>query len=283
MKIIQLRVIRLTFILLLFGFVHLSYAQQVSDFVPFGVSYEKIEDSPPVHYNMLILEPAHYSRAEIETMKKKTGARLIAYLSLGEVNTSRWYFKELRDRGFLGKNRNWNSYYINLEDTVSRDLFRDKIIPDIIEKGFDGFFLDTITSVAGYTQLSYLQPHMVSMIHYIRESFPNTIIIQNAGLFLLDRTHTTVNAVLMENVASDYSFQREDYYLKKTADYKDKVARLQVASDTYNLPFLIIDFSDTRSLTNRITARLDTLDFPYFIGPIELNSLSEGTSRGSIN
>lgn len=244
---------------------------------PFGASYEKITPGELSEYDLVIVEPSHYNRAEIKELQA-TGTKVIAYISLGEVNTSRWYFPIFEERGFLGKNANWDSYYINLADPFIYAFFFDEIIPEIMVRNFDGLFLDTVDAVAPYTERSHLQPHMASLIRQIRSAYPDATIIQNAGLFLLDSTSRAVDAVLVEDVATHYDFGSQTYKLKRETAYQQQVNRISELSVKHELPFLIIDFADSASLRTRAVQRLDSLSYPYFINTIGLNNISGGTT-----
>lgn len=244
---------------------------------PFAVSYEKITPAEARNYDLIIVEPNHYNKSEI-TALKSTGTNVLAYVSLGEVNPGRWYFPILAERGFLGKNENWDSYYINLADSVTYKFFFTDVFSELTFKGFDGFFLDTIDAVAPYTSRSHLQPHMERMITELDARYPEHFIVQNAGLFLLDKTADVVDAVLIEDVATHYDFKTDSYSLKEEEKYRQKVSIIKKISNTKALPFLIVDFATSISVRQQAVQRLDTLAFPYFINTIKLNNISEGVS-----
>ncbi|SMO69509.1 endo alpha-1,4 polygalactosaminidase [Fodinibius sediminis] len=246
---------------------------------PFAVSYEKIENRAEIanKYKLLIVEPDHYSKPEIDSLNTSTN-KLIAYVSLGEVNRNRWYYPLLEKRGFLGVNEQWGSQYLNLADSTTRAILLGKVIPNIMKKGFDGLFLDTVDGVAPYTDRSHLQSCMIDMIAKIHKANPQAFVVQNSGLFMLDKTNQFIDAVLIEDVASSYNFGDQTYGLKLRKKYKDKVESIGRYSSLYDKPILIVDFSDKELLNKKIKNRLDSLSYPYFIGPIQLNNIKETIS-----
>ena len=254
---------------------------QAEVYEPFAVSYEDIENLEQAanRYELLIVEPDHYSKAEVDSLKTPENT-VLGYISLGEVNKYRWYYPLMEEQGFLGINENWDSPYLNLADSTVRSILLDQVLPNIMIKGFDGLFLDTIDNVAPYTERSHLQPYMFDIIQQMRERYPESVIIQNAGFFMLDRTHPYVDAVLIEDVATSYDFELERYNLKPKQEYKEKVANIKSLSSKYNKPFLIVDFALNEPLRNKAISRLDTLGIPYFISTIELNDISKGISSG---
>jgi len=248
---------------------------------PFAVSYEDIENPGQAasQYDLLIVEPDNYSKAEVDSLKRSSNT-VLGYISLGEVNKYRWYYPLMEEQGFLGINENWDSPYLNLADSTVRSIMLDKVLPNIMAKGFDGLFLDTIDDVAPYTERSHLQPYMLDIIRQMRGRYTESVIIQNAGLFMLDRTSRYVDAVLIEDVATNYNFDLARYGLRPKSEYEEKVAKIKRLGSKYDKPFLIVDFARNEPLRNKAMSRLDTLDIPYFISTIELNDISKGISSG---
>lgn len=249
------------------------------DRVRFGVVYGKIAPEQVAAYDLVILEPDHYSKREIDAIKA-TGSRVIAYISLGEVDPNRWYFPYLEERGFLGVNENWGSYFIRLDDEETRQLLLDKVLPNIMIKGFDGLFLDTVDAVAPYAEdRKHLQPYMAALIEAMDRQYPDAYIIQNAGLFLLDRTAPHIDVLLIEDIASMYDFKTQTYALKPEAEFKERAAMMQDLAQQYGKPVWIIDFADTPALKQQMEERLRPLPFDYFISTIDLSELPAVDTR----
>lgn len=239
---------------------------------PFGVCYSKVTPDQVNNYKMVIIEPDFYTRKEVNALKAK-GTKIIAYLTLGEVDKNRWYFPLLEARGFRGINANWGSSFLDLSDEETRSIIIDKALPEIMLKGVDGLFLDTIDSVSPYTDRNDLEPYMIELIKTLRSKYPETTIIQNAGLFLLEDTKESINGVLIEDIASGYDFSESRYYVKNKEAYTKRLDMITEASNKYKLPFFIIDFADTEPAKKEVRSRLDTLNIPFFISNIELNTL----------
>ncbi len=241
---------------------------------PFGISYARVDPSEVSNYNMIIIEPDFYTPADIYTFKRQ-GPTVIAYVTLGEVDKYRWYYPDLEEIGFLGINENWDSPFLDLEDPETRKLMLDKVIPRIIEKGVDGLFLDTVDAVSPYTSRNHLAPYMLELIRGIRERYPNIVIIQNAGLFLLEETKDVVDAVAIEDVATMYNFDTKEYKIVTDDEYEERLALVRTHSKQSGLPFLIIDFAVTPETILTASNRLRAEGFPYFISNISLNTLPE--------
>lgn len=247
---------------------------EASRYSPFGVCYTKVTPAQVKNYSLVVIEPALYTKQEIKALKS-TGAEIIGYLTLGEVDENRWYFPELQTLGFVGTNKNWNSHFIDLENEQARRFILNEVLPQILRKGVDGIFLDTIDAVSPTTERGYLQPYMAWMIKEIKALYPDKIIIQNSGIFLLEETHEHVDAFLTEALASDYNFTQKKYEVRTPQDFQSRLDYVNHYSTAYNVPYFIVDFADNNSARNQLSQQLDTLGRPYFISTIELNTLPE--------
>ncbi len=245
---------------------------KIHDYTPFGVCYAKVTPDQVKNYQMVIVEPDFYTKEEFAALKL-TGTKIIAYSTLGEVDGNRWYYPMLEKEGFLGINENWNSAFINLEKNQVRELILNKVLPEIMQKGADGLFLDTIDAVSPETERGYLKPYMVQLIREIRARYPDKIIIQNAGLFLLDQTKEVIDAFLTEDLASNYDFDKKEYNLRPAGELNERLSVLNEYAQESERPYFIIDFADTDANRKQLRSQLDTLGRPYFISNIELSEL----------
>lgn len=253
-----------------------------ADYKPnFGVVYSNVDVSEVEGYDLLIVEPYYFDKEKVQELHQK-GTKVIAYISLGEVNPSRNYFEEFKALGFRGRNDDHGSYYIDLANKTVQDTFINNIIPSYIALGFDGLFLDTIDAVAPYSERKDQQENMVQLIKSIRETNPDKTIIQNAGFFLLSETKNYVDAVAIENVATGYNFQLQQYIIYDDAFTSDRIDLVNSLSKAHNLPVLVIDFAENLSNELIIRNKLKELNHPLFISNIGFVGLPEFRITSSI-
>lgn len=163
-------------------------------------------------FDLVIAGPDTFSPAEILALQN-AGVKVIAYLSVGEVGPN-WYLKDAVDPSWvLKKNPNWGSFIIDFANQGWHDLLLNRAIPDILSKGYDGLFLDTVDSVDVYPQKTQ---RMADLILAIRKRYPDLIIVQNRGLRVLEQTGPVVDGVMIESFSSTYDFQTKAYL---PADY----------------------------------------------------------------
>jgi hypothetical protein len=116
---------------------------------------------------------------------------------------------------------------------------------------------------------------MVDLIKGIKLANPTKILVQNAGLFLLDKTSDYINAVAIEDIASGYNFDTNEYFVKSDSEFQTRIDLVDSMYYTYQIPFLIIDFEPENNFNEQIRSRLDKAGYPYFISNIEFNGLPE--------
>ncbi len=101
-----------------------------------------------------------YTWTEISTLKQKSGAILLAYMSIGEAEDYRFYWQEdwsskrNRPDWIEGENPDWKGNYLvrYWEDAWQEIIFGadSSYLDIIISQGFDGVYLDKIDSYEDY-------------------------------------------------------------------------------------------------------------------------------------
>jgi hypothetical protein len=241
-------------------------------FESFGVVYSDIDLKQVSGYSLLIVEPYFYTREDILELQSR-GIKVLAYLSLGEVNESRRYFEEFRSIGLLGKNQDHGSHFIDLKSKRIKEKFINQIVPELLSYGYDGLFLDTIDAVAPYTVRTNMEQDMVDLISGIRSMSQGKILVQNAGLFILDKTSEYVNAVAIEDIASGYDFDTNEYKIKSDEEFNERLNLVDSMHYQFQIPFLIIDFEPNDTKNEILYSRLRASGYPFFISNIGFDGL----------
>jgi len=236
----------------------------------FLVCYGRLEPARIKGYGTVILEQEHYKPSEIRKIKSQND-KVLAYISLGEVNKNAAHFPKLKGHT-LGKNDIWDSYYIDLRTAETRDILL-QIIRDGLESGYDGFFLDNLDNYGQFGPQKDQREDVVLLLKSIFEKYPKQTFLQNGGLDLISETAPYIDGLVIESVASDYSFAQKKYKLRDQNQFNQSVQRLADIHQTYNLPVTLIEYAGTQRLRTAIENRLRPLDFDYFIGNINLQTL----------
>lgn len=232
--------------------------------------YGKVKAETIKNYSYAVLEPLQYDKAEIKVIKK-TNKNVLAYISLGEVNSKAKHYNDLKNI-VLGRNNNWDSFYLDLKSEKTKKILLS-LFDEAFAKGFDGMFLDNIDNFTQFGPQKEDKNELILFLQLINKKYPGKIFFQNAGLELLDQTYKLIDGVVVESVASNYTFKDKKYSLRNQKEFEVYIARIKSLKSKYNLRFVLVEYADTKLLYNKISSRLNKHDFDFFIGKIDLQTI----------
>lgn len=167
-------------------------------------------------YHTLILDPDNYTKVD------HFSASTYAYISLGEVNKYRYYFKKLLENGnVLEQNSIWESYLIKF-DTFWEELLLNVIIPKIVTSGYDGIMFDNIDSLLYYKNVE--RASLIKFFNSIKLLFPELKIMVNRGFEIVNELN--IDAILLESTISTHDFETKEYFIHENPikyDIKDTI------------------------------------------------------------
>jgi len=236
------------------------------------VCYGKIEAAKIKGYEYVILEEKNFNKDEISLIKKNN-KKVVAYISLGEVNANASHYNLLKNNT-LGKNKNWNSHYLDLKSEKTT-IVLTRMIKKSLDKGFDGMFLDNIDNYGSFGPQKSQRKELVALISKIKKQFPNHLLIQNSGADLIKDTYQFVDALLFESVASNFSFTDTIYKIRDESDYQTYLKKLKTLQSTYKIPILLVEYADNQTLKTALIKRLSVTDYDFFIGKIDLQTIPD--------
>jgi uncharacterized protein (TIGR01370 family) len=96
-----------------------------------------------------VVDGADTTAATVKRLQRK-GAIVLGYLSVGTVESWRPWFGQLQDHR-LEELGDWDGErYADTSSPELRDALADRIAPQLLEKGFDGLFLDNVDMVESH-------------------------------------------------------------------------------------------------------------------------------------
>jgi len=222
-------------------------------------------------YTYVILESAHFSAKDIETIKENN-TYVLGYISLGEVNEAAPHYEGLKGKT-LGENKLWNSHVLNLKDETTQKTLLNLFEMNMTQKGLDGMFLDNIDNYTKYGPTPENKLELVHFLKTVKQKFPDIFLMQNAGLLITENTHNFIDAIAIESVATNYDFKKNTYRLRNKKEFKQQLSQLEKIHATYNTPVIFIEYARTKKMKKNILKRIKQKNWPYFIGQIDLQNL----------
>lgn len=177
-------------------------------------------------YNVVVVEPASIDVSGVESLHK-TNEKIYAYLNIGSLENYRPYFNEFKEKT-LGLYENWeDEYWVDVSDVAWQNLIVDKLGRDIVDKGFDGFFIDNC-DVYYYYPTEEIFNGLSSILQGLRslnmtKKYKIDIIINGGDTFVSrcieNKTATELfDGVNQECVFTDIDFENKTYKEKDESD-----------------------------------------------------------------
>jgi len=170
-------------------------------------------------FDLVVLESVN-----LPAPAKRGGIPLsLGYASLGEVDMDGRFWDAVKDQPFvLAKNDSWNSRFVDIRDPAWRAFVLERILPGILERGYDGFFLDTLDSSLYLEETDPekyrgMADAAVELVREIRRRHPAAPVCLNRAAPILARVATDISFTLLECLYSDYDFATKKYRLVEPA------------------------------------------------------------------
>jgi len=203
-----------------------------------------------------------------------------AYVSVGEVSPHRPYYQAMPKNWIIGRNAEWHSDIIDQTAKGWPQFFVDHVIAPLWERGYRGFFLDTMDTYELVAPEEFQKQRnrqgLVAVIRAIRARYPEAALIMNRGFELLPAVHGELYALAFESLFRGWS-EAEGRYTKVSAEDRAWLMQeVRRARQDYGLPVIAIDYcKPTDSLCSREVAhRIRQLGMVPYIGDGRLQTVN---------
>ncbi|RKR14581.1 uncharacterized protein (TIGR01370 family) [Maribacter vaceletii] len=240
------------------------------------VCYGKVNPELVKGYALVIIESGHYSSSEIAVFNKNN-KKVVAYLSLSEVNEYASFYKEIKPYT-LGKNDTWNSHFIDIKNKNAQQVLLNEI-NRMQKKGVQGLFLDNLDNVSKWGNLYNQKEEFISFLKNLKSKNKDIYLVQNGGLFLAKDFKNITNAILIESVISSYNFEKKEYKLRDKVTKKQIVENLRATKKQVKKPIYIIEYAETLEMKTIINKELKKMGFSSFVGQIDLQTIPKFKSN----
>ncbi len=238
-------------------------------------------------FDIAVVEPDHVKNPASQARSGTAGEHaLFAYVSLGEVQSTRSYYQKLPVGALRGDNAAWGSKVIDQAAPGWNEFFLANIIAPLWQQGWRGFFLDTLDSYQLFAttdaERARQRAAMVALLQEFKRRYPDAKLILNRGFELLPEVAPLVFAVAAESLYQGYDAARKQYRPVPAADRTWLMAQLQTVRERYHLPVIAIDYVDpadpaSRELARGTARQIASDGFIPWVADGGLNSLGVGS------
>ncbi len=221
----------------------------------FYVNYSaRVPTAPLVAHPLSIVHPD----AQVDlAAAHAAGNRVLAYLSVGEVASDAAYRADVTRLGlpYAGRNDVWSSDLIDHTDPRWAAWLVDTLAARAAQRGFDGFFLDTLDAVdlvapGDPVRTAALRRGLVETIRRLRTAFPRKNIVVNRGFFAFAELRDVVDGVLVESVFETHDFATKSYRPVPAAERDALLAELRKVRQAGRAVYAL-DYVDPRAEPER--------------------------------
>lgn len=236
-----------------------SNAEQFSVAFYYGVAPPLKELSS---FSAVIVEPGNLVvTPDMLDKNKKLKSGLFAYISAGEVNTTRPYFPDIPASLILGENAAWSSVVVDQASPRWRSFFMSRVFVPLWRQGWRNFFVDTLDSYQLFALTDEArkaqQQGLILTIREIKRRYPEARLIFNRGFELFPEVAPSVYAIAAESLYRRYDAVRKAYVRVPEEDRAWLLEKLEKVRDEHQLPVISIDYIDPAA-TNLCAAVRET-------------------------
>ncbi|MCI4400147.1 MAG: endo alpha-1,4 polygalactosaminidase [Campylobacteraceae bacterium] len=252
-------------LLIIFFFVPILYAKDISSVAFYYGSDKSVSEFNA--FDAVVVDGDNFKNAdEIKIQKQK----MFAYVSVGEADKRRAYFKQIPKEWLIAKNSVWKSAIIDQSQKEWATFFVRNIIKPLKDKGFDNFFFDTLDSyqIAAKTtaERKKQEDGLIAVVTAVKTAYPDAKIIFNRGFEILPKIHGKVSAVAAESLFGEWNEAKKRYENVKKDDREWLVKNLKTVTKEYKIPAISIEYVEPKDKTKarEIAKKVKELGFiPY--------------------
>lgn len=234
----------------------------------YGVFLSITEDLDSLaKYKTVVIDAQYFSKEDIDAFRAD-GHKVYSYINIGSLEDFRDYYSEFSDI-ILGAYENWDEeYWIDASDKRWQSFLIDELIPSLLGKDIDGFFVDNC-------DVYYLYPseEIMNGLTNIMQAMINTgkEVIINGGDSYLDaycssggQWNDVITGINQESVFSKILWDEDKF---GTAEAKDK-EYFQDYIESYaaeGADIYFLEYTTDKSLIKEIKEYCEEKAFNYYI------------------
>jgi len=219
-----------------------SSIASTKDISNFLVYYGEDRGSDIARFDLAILSPL--MEEAVLSYIRSSGTVIVGYLSLTTIGNWEPWASHVEDTWVVGEWEEWGELIINACEPGWRKLLLEEAIPFLVERGFQGLFLDNIDMAE---EFPWMADALFELVADIRERWPNLFLVQNRGFCVLNRTAPLIDAFLFEDFGTFYNFTSSRYEKLSAEELswlRERANELVELRAKYGLVILALAYAD---------------------------------------
>ncbi|MEB2300177.1 endo alpha-1,4 polygalactosaminidase [Lysinibacillus xylanilyticus] len=216
--------------------------------------------------DLVIVEPIEMQQKYIK-QAQKNGTLIYGYINAMEAD--KWnleFYNQLKEEDFYKDERGekmyfseWDSYLMDMTSEHYQALLLEEIQKQIVQRGLDGVFLDTVGNIESYLpekEQGVQNEAMLAFIKNIKQQYNDLSVAQNWGFqTLADYTAPYIDFVMWENFSYDV-VEKDEWAL-------NRMQQLVKIREKFGTQVMTIGFNDEK----KSRALAEKHHFKFFYSP----------------
>jgi hypothetical protein len=205
-----------------------------------------------------------------------------AYVSVGEVTKQRAYYAKMPKTWLAGSNAAWSSTIVDQTAPGWPAFFVEQIVTPLWERGYRGFFLDTLDSyqlvAKTDAERARQQAGLVAVLQALKARYPEAQLILNRGFDILPHAHEQVAAVAFESLFGRWDQTNQRYDEVPENDREWLLGQARQIHERYHLPVISIDYCppDDAACRRDIAQKIEALGLVPYVTDGGLQTIGVG-------
>ena len=220
------------------------------------------------NYEIVVIDAQNFKKKEIQAFRAK-GHKVYSYINIGSLENFRSYYKQYKSLK-LGKYEHWDEeFWINVADKKWQNFIVKKLMPSLLDKGIDGFFVDNCDVYYHYKKKAIMNGLTVMMKSMVATGKK---VLINGGDCYLDaycksggKWSDIITGINQETVFSKIIWNKKDKFgtasnkdHKYFTSYIERYAKK--GADIY-----LLEYTRNKKLITKIKAYCKKKGFGYYV------------------
>ncbi len=242
--------------------------------------------NPPLEelriFDIVVVEADHDIDPKEYRAKNASRSELFAYVAAGEALSSRSWYKDMPAAMRPASNAVWASAVIDQTHPQWPEFFVEKIVTPLWNKGYRGFFLDTMDSyqLLAKDEAGRLaqEAGLVATIRRLKQKYPEARLIANRGFEVLPQLKNDIFMIAAESLFRSWNHAQKSYAEVKPQDREWLAGQLIKARDELGMHALAIDYvaPHQRDLQKETARQILALGIQAYVTDPDLASIGTG-------
>jgi polysaccharide biosynthesis protein PelA len=229
------------------------------------------------HFDRVVVEPDN-----LATLPTGSRAQLVAYVSVGEINPTRPWRKDVPRSLVLAANPAWATEIVDTRNEQWKSFLLERVVEPLYTRGFRAVFLDALDSYERVTsdpsQRLLHARGIAAIIAAISGRHPEMKIIMNRGFAVLPLLATGPSALVAESLFHTADSDGVAYREVAPAETTQLLRALGEVRSRWNIPVTIIDYvaANDHELRRKTALRIWQAGFDPYVTTPALDSIGVG-------